>query len=480
MCPISCRAIESNSPTAKTRTPSVYSSQDGIGGAAPLVRAGAARAAVGVAADQCRRGQLASAPPGPVLCLFDVLDGTRVPAVGAGVAPFAQPLLDHLADGVHDLQEADVPVVERPDQLLVGRVVDRRGAARRPRPPAGRARRPGTRRRRAARRSRCWRCVQSTCAAAPGTRSGQPMASAIGSRMSGGEAWAMVEPSTNSTMEWITDCGWTTTSMRSNGMSNSRCASMTSRPLLTSVAELVVISRPMSQVGCARACCGVTAVSSSRRRPRNGPPLAVTSNRRTSTSAAGAQALGQRGVLGVDRDELARRGQPRDDRAAGDQRLLVRQPDLGAGLQGGDRGPQPLRAVHGVEHEVAAQRGHLGGGTGAGVDRGRRRVRGPLRVEALAQLVGRRLLAHRDVCDPQLRRLGGEQLEVAAAGGQGGDPEAVGRAGRRRRSSASRSSRSSRAGRCRGVHPCRPSCQPRPCPPGGRSGERRLQANGVV
>ena len=34
--------------------------------------------------------------------------------------------------------------------------------------------------------------------------------------MSGGLAWAMVEPSVNSTIEWTTDCGCTTTSMRSN------------------------------------------------------------------------------------------------------------------------------------------------------------------------------------------------------------------------------------------------------------------------
>ena len=75
--------------------------------------------------------------------------------------------------------------------------------------------------------------------AASGTRSGQPSASAMVSRMSGGEACASVEPSVNSTIEWTIDCGWTTTSIRSYGMSNSRCASITSRPLLTSVAEFV-------------------------------------------------------------------------------------------------------------------------------------------------------------------------------------------------------------------------------------------------
>jgi hypothetical protein len=37
----------------------------------------------------------------------------------------------------------------------------------------------------------------------------------MGSRMSGGLAWAMVAPSTKVTMEWTIDCGCTTTSMRS-------------------------------------------------------------------------------------------------------------------------------------------------------------------------------------------------------------------------------------------------------------------------
>ncbi len=34
-------------------------------------------------------------------------------------------------------------------------------------------------------------------------------------RMSGGETWASVDPSVNSTIEWTIDCGCTTTSMRS-------------------------------------------------------------------------------------------------------------------------------------------------------------------------------------------------------------------------------------------------------------------------
>ncbi len=106
----------------------------------------------------------------------------------------------------------------------------------------------------------------------------------MGRRMSGGLAWHSVEPSTNSTIECTTDCGWTTTSIASYGVPNSRCASISSRPLLTSVALLIVTTGPMSQVGWSSACSGVTSPSSSRDRPRNGPPLAVRTSRRTSCS----------------------------------------------------------------------------------------------------------------------------------------------------------------------------------------------------
>src|SRR5215471_7475111 len=127
-----------------------------------------------------------------------------------------------------------------------------------------------------------WAVDQSTAGAAPGTRSGQPRASAIGIRMSGGLACAMVEPSANSTIEWTTDCRWTTTSIASKPTPNSRWASITSRPLLTSVAELIVMTGPMFQVGWVSACSGVTCSSSARLRCRNGPPLAVSTSLATS------------------------------------------------------------------------------------------------------------------------------------------------------------------------------------------------------
>ena len=107
---------------------------------------------------------------------------------------------------------------------------------------------------------------------------------AIGTSIVGRPSWATTAPSTNSTIEWISCCGCTTTSIRSKGTSKSRCASITSSPLLTRVAELVVITLPIAKLGWASACSGVTAASSARDRPRNGPPLAVSTRRRTSSA----------------------------------------------------------------------------------------------------------------------------------------------------------------------------------------------------
>ena len=69
----------------------------------------------------------------------------------------------------------------------------------------------------------------------------------------------------SSTSEWTIDCGCTTTSMADGAAtSNSQCASITSRPLFISVAESMVILRPIRQVGWLSASSGVTAASRSR------------------------------------------------------------------------------------------------------------------------------------------------------------------------------------------------------------------------
>src|SRR5699024_12305382 len=105
--------------------------------------------------------------------------------------------------------------------------------------------------------------------------------------MDGGDACAMVEPSRKVTIECTIDCGWTVTSTRSEGMSNRRQASISSRPLFTIVAEFNVFIWPMDQVGWLDAWSGVTGSSCSRVQPRNGPPEAVST--RVATEARRAE-----------------------------------------------------------------------------------------------------------------------------------------------------------------------------------------------
>ena len=116
--------------------------------------------------------------------------------------------------------------------------------------------------------------------AAPGTS----RAYWIGRRMSATPSWAMIEPSTNSTIECTidlrvdhdVDAGRPETP-------NSQCASITSSPLFISVAESMVILRPIRQVGMAqRVLRAPTSPASAGECPRNGPPEAVRISRRTS------------------------------------------------------------------------------------------------------------------------------------------------------------------------------------------------------
>ena len=178
--------------------------------------------------------------------------------------------------------------------------------------------------------------------------------------MSGRLSWAIVAPSRNSTIECTIDCGCTTTSIWSYAVPNSSWASITSRPLFISVLESTVILGPIDHVGWARASATVTPARSAARRPRNGPPLAVSSNR--GNLAVGvhrrAQALVDRPVLGVDGDQLgARNASERlHHRAGGDEALLVGQGEPLAGAQRGDGDGQAGEADDAVDHHV----GHLG------------------------------------------------------------------------------------------------------------------------
>src|SRR3954452_7611491 len=104
--------------------------------------------------------------------------------------------------------------------------------------------------------------------------------------MSGSPRCAIAAPSRKRTSPCTIDVGWTTTSMCSYGRPKRKCASITSSPLFASVAESIVIFGPIDHVGCASASSGVTSASSSRVRPRNGPPLAVSTTLSGSPSCA--------------------------------------------------------------------------------------------------------------------------------------------------------------------------------------------------
>ncbi len=240
------------------------------------------------------------------------------------------------------------------------------GRSRRPARPAWPGRRPGTPRRRAGRTPRSTPATSPPGEPLPGPGPARPGPARSAASCPAGEAWARVDPSTNSTIEWITDCGWTTTWMRSNGTSKSRWASMTSRPLLTRVAEFVVMTGPMAQVGWASACCGVTSSSSSRRIPRNGPPLAVTTRRSTSSAVpprrhwASAECSLSTGTIWPGLAAALTSGPPTmSDSLLASARVVP-------ACERGERRRQADRAGDAVEDDVGGAAGELGRGVGTG------------------------------------------------------------------------------------------------------------------
>ena len=123
--------------------------------------------------------------------------------------------------------------------------------------------------------------IRSTAGVGEGSRSGYVRAYWMGSLMSGVPSCAFKEPSTNCTAEWTTLRGWMTTDMAEKATSYSQRASITSNPLLASVAESIVIFAPIVHVGWRSARSGVTVARSATLESRNGPPDAVSHRRST-------------------------------------------------------------------------------------------------------------------------------------------------------------------------------------------------------
>ncbi len=90
-----------------------------------------------------------------------------------------------------------------------------------------------------------------------------------------------------------------------SGSPNRSCASISSRPLFIMVAESMEILSPMSQLGWASACSGVTSAMSASDQLRNGPPDAVRMSRSTAPMLVGFEDLEDGVVLGVHRQEDA-------------------------------------------------------------------------------------------------------------------------------------------------------------------------------
>ena len=273
---------------------------------------------------------------------------------------------------------------------------------------------------------------QSRAGCTSGSRSGQASASAMGSRMSGGLAWAMVAPSTKVTIEWTIDCGCTTTSMSAYGTPKSRWASMSSRPLLTRVAELIVTTGPMSQVGCARASSTVTSARSSADRPRNGPPLAVSTSRATSPRApprrhcASAECSESTGTSCPGAAAAVTRSPP----AISDS--LLARATVRPAASAESVGTQADRAGDPVEDDVGGAGGELLGRPRAGQDlRQRVLALGPAAlgrrgVEGQLQVLRRGGPGDGDRAHAEGERLLGEPGDVPSPGGQPGDPQPVG------------------------------------------------------
>ena len=215
--------------------------------------------------------------------------------------------------------------------------------------------------------------------------------------MSGGLAWAIVEPSMKVTIECTIDCGCTTTSMRSYGMPNSRCVSMSSRPLLTSDAEFSVFIGPMTRSGGRRPVPGVTRLELGGRPAAERPAGGGQHQLGDLLGGAAAQALGQRGVFGVHRHDLTRPRRPQHQRTTGDQRFLVGQRQPGAGRQRGQGRSQAQRPDQRVEDDV-----------GFGV---LAPVGSPLRVRGRRRRrpVGGALVGDGDIGDPGLGALPQQQ-----------------------------------------------------------------------
>ena len=253
----------------------------------------------------------------------------------------------------------------------------------------------------------------------------------------------------------------------------------------------MVTTGPMSQVGWASACSGVTSASSARsargtaRRWRSAPAARTSSRRPPRRHWASALCSESTGTI------WSRYGVTSGPPAT--RRLLVGQRQRAAGLQRGQRRGQPDRAGHAVEHDVARPGGELGRRVRPGQDLGQPElpaaVAAGLRrgVEGELQVLDGRSRATATTSTPSSRAWRGEQVDPLAAGRQPDDPQPVGVAAARRRAAcvpiepvepSSTTSRGVADGwsplQCRARGPRRRGL--RRAGPGGRGKDRRVSS----
>src|SRR5471032_3071787 len=151
--------------------------------------------------------------------------------------------------------------------------------------------------------------------------------------MSVADTWASTLPSLYSIIACTVDCGWITTSTSDGAKPNSQQASITSKPLFISVAQSIVMRLPIRQVGCFRACWGVTNASASLGVLRKGPPEAVRMSFETCCRLPArrhwcAQALVRAVVFAIHRQQLSLMFPDgvHHQLASGHQHFLISQP----------------------------------------------------------------------------------------------------------------------------------------------------------
>jgi hypothetical protein len=148
--------------------------------------------------------------------------------------------------------------------------------------------------------------------------------------------------------------------------------------------------------------------------------------------ALASQGLRERGVLAVDRHDLAGLGRVGDELAADDERLLVGERERGSRVEGGERGLETDRSRHPVEDDVTRRARRLDGCLRTG-----HQPRDPvvtlgvaaslsLGVERELDILRRARLGDCHQRDLMLERLPGQQRRIVATGRQRDDLEAVG------------------------------------------------------